>query len=282
MAKLELLRRQVEDLAIQLVVGDTANAPGEAGWVWAQSLERIRDEALREQAGEIAEIAGTILETLQRRMISPASDGPELGDELQAGITRLQQAMESPAADGGKQAETLAQDPELLADFVLESREHLARIETEVLTLERDPRDSESLNAVFRGFHTIKGLAGFLELWEVQKLAHEVEAVLDRARNGELVITPTAIDVALASADHLRRWLVHLELAANQQPTQAPADDPVLFSRIRALSAAPSAAENSGAALEALAAAVATPRLESPKDSSQAEAVGPPAAKLWL
>jgi len=70
---------------------------------------------------------------------------------------------------------SLAQDPELLSDFIVESREHLASIETRLLTLERNPRDSEALNAVFRGFHSIKGLAGFLELWEVQALAHEVE-----------------------------------------------------------------------------------------------------------
>ena len=63
-------------------------------------------------------------------------------------------------------------------------------IEAQVLTIERDPRDAEALNSVFRGFHTIKGLAGFLELWEVQKLAHEVETVLDRARNSQLTITP--------------------------------------------------------------------------------------------
>ena len=63
----------------------------------------------------------------------------------------------------------------MLSDFIVESREHLASIETRLLTLERNPRDSEALNAVFRGFHSIKGLAGFLELWEVQALAHEVE-----------------------------------------------------------------------------------------------------------
>ena len=84
-----------------------------------------------------------------------------------------------------------AQDPELISDFIVESREHLANVETQVLTLEREPTNSESLNAVFRGFHTIKGLAGFLELWEVQKLAHEVETVLDRARNSQWTVTGT-------------------------------------------------------------------------------------------
>jgi two-component system chemotaxis sensor kinase CheA len=62
-----------------------------------------------------------------------------------------------------------------LSDFVLESREHLASLEAQVLTLERDAANSEALHSVFRSFHTMKGLAGFLELSEFQKLAHEVE-----------------------------------------------------------------------------------------------------------
>ena len=94
-------------------------------------------------------------------------------------------------------------------DFIVESGEHLTNIEAQVLTLERDPYDSEALNSAFRGFHTIKGLAGVQELWDVQKLAHEVEAVLDRARNGELIVASEAIDVILASSDHLRQWLNH-------------------------------------------------------------------------
>ena len=48
-----------------------------------------------------------------------------------------------------------------MSDFIVESREHLVQIESQVLTLEREPTDCEALNAVFRGFHTIKGLAGF-------------------------------------------------------------------------------------------------------------------------
>ena len=272
MPKMEPLRQQIEDLAIQLLMGDGENAKSEAAPAWSESLEQIRDQALREQAGGIAEIAGTMIETVQRKMAAGTSGGPEFHEELQAGITRLQQAIESPSTGNSGQNESLAQDPELLADFVLESREHLARVETEILKLERDPHDAEALNAVFRGFHTIKGLAGFLELWELQKLAHEIEAVLDRARNGEWIINPAGIDVVLAGADHLRRWLVHLELMAQHQETRAPAPDATLFSRIQALSGSP-AATASGAALEALAEAVGATgeppaKVETPKSEA--------------
>jgi HPt (histidine-containing phosphotransfer) domain-containing protein len=148
---------------------------------------------------------------------------------------------------------TPAQDPELMTDFIVESREHLVNIESQVLTLEREPSDAEALNAVFRGFHTIKGLAGFLELWEVQKLAHEVETVLDRARNSQWTINPAGIDVILASADYLRRWLAHMD-AVLHPGSEAPARDEVLLTRIAASVRNPALPESAG--LAALSAAV--------------------------
>jgi two-component system chemotaxis sensor kinase CheA len=116
------------------------------------------------------------------------------------------------------------------------------------------------LNAVFRGFHTIKGLAGFLELWEVQKLAHEVETVLDRARNSEWTINPAGIDVILASADYLRRWLAHMEAVLRAEASQAPARDESLLGKIARLSSEPG--EPAPAGLTALAEAVSPRQVE--------------------
>jgi two-component system chemotaxis sensor kinase CheA len=155
---------------------------------------------------------------------------------------------------------SLAQDPALMSDFIVESREHLVNIESQVLTLEREPSNSEALNAVFRGFHTIKGLAGFLELWEVQKLAHEVETVLDRARNSEWTINPAGIDVILASADYLRRWLAHMEAVLRAEASQAPARDESLLGKIARLSSEPG--EPAPAGLTALAEAVSPRQVE--------------------
>jgi len=149
--------------------------------------------------------------------------------------------------------------PELLSDFVLESREHLASIGSQLLTLESDPRASEALNAVFRGFHTIKGLAGFLELWDVQKLAHETETVLDRARSSQWSLTPDAIDVILESADYLQRWIGHLERALQGQQSEAPPPNEALIRRIRALTADSTADERPAVELTNLASAVETP-----------------------
>jgi two-component system, chemotaxis family, sensor kinase CheA len=150
-------------------------------------------------------------------------------DELLSHAAQLQDSASAPPPA------SVALDPELIGDFVLESRDHLVQIEIQLLTLERDAADSEALHAVFRGFHTIKGLAGFLELWDVQKLAHEVETVLDSARNGELTLTPDGIDVILESADYLQRWLLHLELTLRREPSVAPPANEALLERIRGI-----------------------------------------------
>ena len=113
--------------------------------------------------------------------------------------------------ENGASLNPLATDPELLNDFILESREHLTSIELQLLTLDQDPANAEAIHAIFRGFHTIKGMAGFLDLDAVRDVAHEVETVLDLARNGQLAITPVVIDRILESKDYLSRCMTELE-----------------------------------------------------------------------
>ncbi len=143
----------------------------------------------------------------------------------------------------------IADDPELLGDFILESREHLASVELNVLKLEQDADDCEAIHASFRAFHTMKGLAGFLELGAVQEVAHEVETVLDLARNGKLRIDSIVIDRMLESKDYLTLWLDRLDSmlhqgtpsggAAAALPENAPPDNSGLLVSIRALAARP-------------------------------------------
>lgn len=100
--------------------------------------------------------------------------------------------------------EALAQDPELVTDFVVESRDHLASVETNLLEIERNPGNKDAVHAVFRSFHTIKGLAAFLEFNRIRDVAHETETILDRVRNGEMAVTPDLTDVILLSLDYLK------------------------------------------------------------------------------
>src|SRR5579872_7200966 len=147
---------------------------------------------------------------------------------------------EKSAAGGGTPAGTgsanpLASDPELIGDFVLESREHLTAIELQLLTLDQDAANAEALHAIFRGFHTIKGMAGFLDLDGVRDLAHEVETVLDLARNAKLQITSAIIDRILESKDYLNVWMTELDAMLRTGKTPVAPDMGRLLETIRAL-----------------------------------------------
>lgn len=96
-------------------------------------------------------------------------------------------------------------DPELVAEFVTESSESLADIENQLLAIEAAGADIDVdlVNTVFRGVHSIKGVAGFLGLNAINELAHNLEDVLNRIRNRELVPTSAIVDVMLKAADEL-------------------------------------------------------------------------------
>src|SRR5688572_1897157 len=98
-------------------------------------------------------------------------------------------------------------DPELLAEFVTESRDHLAHVEGQLLEIEAGGANInvDLVNTVFRGIHSIKGAAGFLGLATVNKLAHSLENVLGRMRNRELTPTSAMVDVMLRAADALNQ-----------------------------------------------------------------------------
>lgn len=127
----------------------------------------------------------------------------------------------------------LAADEELIREFITESNEHLVIIESQLLALERDTCATEALNAIFRGFHTIKGLAGFLEFADIQSLAHEVETLLDLARASQLTVTPTVVDVVLESTDIVRQELGRIEDRLAGRPAPPTKVDTALLNRIR-------------------------------------------------
>ncbi|MCS7089618.1 MAG: chemotaxis protein CheA [Limisphaera sp.] len=98
-------------------------------------------------------------------------------------------------------------DVSLLREFLTESAEHLQNIEQGVLALEENPQDRDTLNAIFRAFHTFKGGAGFLDLQPVKELAHDLESLLDAARRGDLVLDAAAIQLILEGSDTLKAFV---------------------------------------------------------------------------
>jgi two-component system chemotaxis sensor kinase CheA len=125
------------------------------------------------------------------------------------------------------------QDPELLKDFIEEAKEHLASIELNMIELEANPSDTGVINDIFRPFHSIKGVAGFLNLTRIHKLSHEVENYLDQARSGKLQITNTAIDAVLAAVDTLKSLLIELEKPPGGTPAKSTIQIKPLMNRIK-------------------------------------------------
>ena len=101
-------------------------------------------------------------------------------------------------------------DPELVRLFCEDAQDLLRGIEQGVLVLETNPADPDTLATVFRAFHTFKGNAGILKLAAVQRLAHDVESLLDAARRGDRVLDREAIDVILAAADAFDRFVAEM------------------------------------------------------------------------
>jgi two-component system chemotaxis sensor kinase CheA len=224
----EEIGRKLDEFATEIVLGAAAPADPDR---WAESLSALAAFARSSGRPEIATMAESVANRM-RETLDSASDA-EVRAELADGIERLREAVDSPETIAEDTAAmSLADDPELIRDFVLESREHLESIESQVLTLDRDPSNMEAVHSVFRSFHTIKGLAGFLGFEIIQNLTHEVETVLDLARNSKLTVTTAVIDVVLESKDHVSKWLKCLDSSANGSMPPTPAADEGLLARI--------------------------------------------------
>ena len=82
----------------------------------------------------------------------------------------------------------IKEDAEIFLEFLSESHDHLEDSENKILSIEEGTCDHELINAIFRSIHSIKGSAGFLGLNDMQRLSHELETLLDKARKGEINI----------------------------------------------------------------------------------------------
>jgi len=228
------LEQRLESIAMETMLADPAGE-GCAGR-WSAELMKFSEQA---EGGGLSGLAKLAREASERigGVAATAPEG-EYGSLISIELLKLQQALAAvPAsvAAPSSASGSIAQDRELISDFVLEAKEHLAAIEGLLLTIDKDEHDVEAVHSVFRSFHSIKGLAGFLELHAVGAVAHEVETVLGEARELRLSITPAVIDVVLASVDYLQRWIVQLESDPLGVPPAALLDNASLVSRIQHL-----------------------------------------------
>ena len=144
---------------------------------------------------------------------------PEINDDKTGGEP---QKIKEDADNDGKvpkvPEEELEQEEELdeddrviLEDFVLESIEGLDSIEIKLMELEENPDDMDIINSIFRPFHTIKGVSGFVNLNKINKLAHSAESLLDKARSKQLVIQDTIVDIILEVVDVLKKMVTDVQ-----------------------------------------------------------------------
>jgi two-component system chemotaxis sensor kinase CheA len=107
---------------------------------------------------------------------------------------------------------------EILSEFVAESRENLSQLDHDLVELEKDPQSAELLASVFRTFHTIKGVAGFLNFFRLEAVAHAAEDLLGSLRDGQLLLDSAITSALLAADDAVRQMLAAVEADGTDGP----------------------------------------------------------------
>ena len=101
-------------------------------------------------------------------------------------------------------------DEDILQDFLVEASELVEQLDEQLVELENSPTDSDLLNAVFRGFHTIKGGAGFLGVTPLIEVCHRAENVFDKIRNGDVSYDAAAADIIMRAFDAISDYIQQL------------------------------------------------------------------------
>ena len=201
---------------------------GEAGMLGLADVEQLchETETFIEQApeGNIPDCLLSVKDWLSQRFDS-FSKGEQVPEDVDQVLSLLKSKAENQEQTPQKSQQTCTEDSEkkfisledcdsnLVQDFITEARGHLDNADIQLLTIENDNEDQEALNAVFRSFHTIKGVAGFLDLKEISELSHVAEDLLDRARKGSLALSGAAIDTIFETVDTLRTLVSQVEQA---------------------------------------------------------------------
>ncbi|WP_299979108.1 chemotaxis protein CheW [Desulfobacula sp.] len=231
------------------------------------NLDELIKEANSQKVFQLKNVAGGLNSLLEKTILDDIDDKEASFNVLEKGIALMQEIgesfkntngyegdiesfMESIVALTGDQlleevveayqeesqpAETIEeiQDDSLLRDFIVEGLEYIDEIEVNLLNLEQEPENLDCVNAIFRPFHSIKGVAGFLNLETVCDFAHILENLLDRIRNKELSVTSRLIDIILDGADALKALIIELKENMEGNPGEPlEIDLPALKKRI--------------------------------------------------
>jgi len=191
----------------------------------AISSDTQRAQELLERTSQLLECAAKTLQDQAERNIAPARSAAPAQKPAPAPAPLASAAPATPVEiPKGPKFEVLPADAdlELLGGFITESRENLEGAEAALLTLEHNPDDIESVNTVFRAFHTVKGSAAFLGLKGLGGFAHKAEGLLSRMREREIRCVDHYAELALLSCDMLKALLDATEKSLETKEIWAP------------------------------------------------------------
>jgi two-component system chemotaxis sensor kinase CheA len=159
----------------------------------------------------------------------------------------------------------VTESDDLIREFLIESHEGLDRLDQDLVDLEKDPRNRDTLGSVFRAIHTIKGTCGFLGFTKLEGVSHVGESLLSRLRDGEMVLDAQITTALLGMVDAIREILSFIEADGGE----GDADYTAVIQRIQALNDRRSTPADSVAAVAAptpapVAAALPAPAADEP------------------
>lgn len=250
----------------------------------ADALAQLVQEAAAQDFADVQQEWSGLLGLCQQAVTSQEGLAQDELDGLQASFERLSDAlylakpgpqasvpqMAAPQVEPQDSAQGEASfvlgpddDLELLNEFCNEGRDLLQQVEQGVLVLEENPKHKDTLNQVFRAFHTFKGGAGFLGIDPIKHLAHQLESLLDAARRDQLSIGREVIEVILAGGDALQQYVdaIDLQLKGQGRGQAIVVPTVALMARAQAcLEGKPLATVSAQASVELPTAEVAVPK----------------------
>jgi two-component system chemotaxis sensor kinase CheA len=208
---------RAEELIATLAAAVVEADPGDE-----RSLVAVRDAlGAARRAGALPPALAAAAEPLLARLGGPGGAGDALAE-----LGRLLDGERAPSPPSTGRVERDTETVDLIGDFIEESTEALTRADELLLAIEKGGPDPGKVHALFRVFHTIKGVAGFLELTEIVSLSHSTEGLLNLAREKQIDLDGEAFDVVFEATALLRRQLDELRHAV-EASVAAPVDPEV-------------------------------------------------------
>jgi two-component system chemotaxis sensor kinase CheA len=229
-----------ESMALVLRLLDETDKAAKAQELIAPVTEALEDVvtlgralAVRPSAVDLQHLAES-MDELQKQLTRCHTARAASCKFRQSSVQQIASAPSQPqsfAAAKQRDADTIA----LIGEFLSESEEGLSRADQILMTIEDTAASADSINGLFRVFHTIKGVAGFLELFDIQSLAHTTESLLNGCREGLYPLIGARLDLVFDATAMMRKILAELAAAVEASREFMTAEDiPSLVARLQA------------------------------------------------